>query len=46
LSVKTLIKRSAYHDSVSLMLAARDLSKLEEVRDAAVVFEISINLYQ
>ena len=41
--VKTLIKRSEYHDSVSLMLAARELSKLEEVRDAAVVMATEAN---
>ncbi len=37
MTVKTLIKTSEYHDSVSLMLAARELSKLEGITDAAVV---------
>jgi FdrA protein len=41
--VKTLIKRSEYHDSVSLMLTARELSKLDGVRDAAVVMATEAN---
>ena len=41
--VKTLIKHSEYHDSVSLMLTARELSKLEGVRDAAVVMATEAN---
>lgn len=42
MSVKTLIKRSAYHDSVTLMLVARELTDLEGVRDAAVVMATGI----
>ena len=41
--IKTLIKTSEYHDSVSLMLVARELSKLEGVRDAAVVMGTEAN---
>jgi succinyl-CoA synthetase alpha subunit len=41
--VKSLVKPSEYHDSVSLMLAARELSKLEGVRDAAVVMATEAN---
>ncbi|NTU54653.1 MAG: acyl-CoA synthetase FdrA [Anaerolineales bacterium] len=41
--VKTLIKPSEYHDSVSLMLTARELSKLDGVRDAAVVMATEAN---
>jgi succinyl-CoA synthetase alpha subunit len=41
--VKFLIKPSEYHDSVSLMLTARELSKLEGVRDAAVVMATEAN---
>ncbi|MBI5943238.1 MAG: acyl-CoA synthetase FdrA [Chloroflexi bacterium] len=40
---KTLIKPSEYHDSVSLMLTARELSKLDGVRDAAVVMATEAN---
>lgn len=43
MTVKTLIKRSEYHDSVSLMLVARELSKFEGVRDAAVVMGTEAN---
>lgn len=43
MTVKTLIKTSAYHDSVSLMLIARELSKLEGVKDAAVVMGTEAN---
>lgn len=43
MAVKTLIKTSEYHDSVSLMLVARELSKLEEVKDAAVVMGTEAN---
>ena len=43
MTVKTLIKRSEYHDSVSLMLTARELSKLEGVRDASVVMATEAN---
>ena len=43
MTVKTLIKPSEYHDSVSLMLVARELSKLEGIRDAAVVMATEAN---
>jgi succinyl-CoA synthetase alpha subunit len=43
MAVKTLIKTSEYHDSVSLMLVARELSKLEGVSDAAVVMGTDAN---
>jgi FdrA protein len=43
MAVKTLIKTSEYHDSVSLMLVARELSKLEGVKDAAVVMGTEAN---
>jgi FdrA protein len=43
MAVKTLIKKSEYHDSVSLMLVARELSKLEGVKDAAVVMGTEAN---
>jgi succinyl-CoA synthetase alpha subunit len=42
-TIRTLIKLSAYHDSVSLMLVARELSKLDGVRDAAVVMATEAN---
>ncbi len=41
--IKTLIKSSEYHDSVSLMLAARELSNQEGVLDAAVVMATEAN---
>ena len=43
MTVKTLIKTSEYHDSVSLMLVARELSKLEGVKDAAAVMGTEAN---
>jgi FdrA protein len=43
LPVKQLIKHSEYHDSVSLMLVARELSQLEGVQDAAVVMATEAN---
>jgi FdrA protein len=43
MAVKTLIKISEYHDSVSLMLVARELSKLEGIKDAAVVMGTEAN---
>jgi FdrA protein len=43
ITVKTLIKISEYHDSVSLMLVARELSNLEGVQDAAVVMATEAN---
>ncbi len=42
--VKTLIKHSEYHDSVSLMLVARELSHIEQVEDAAVVMATEANI--
>ncbi len=36
LTIQTLIKRSEYHDSVTLMLVARELSNMAQVDDAAV----------
>lgn len=41
--VKALIKISEYHDSVSLMLTARELAKLPGVTDAAVVMATEAN---
>lgn len=41
--VKTLIKPGEYHDSVSLMLVARELSRQEGVADAAVVMGTEAN---
>ena len=43
MTVKTLIKVSEYHDSVSLMLVARELSKQNGVKDAAVVMGTEAN---
>jgi FdrA protein len=43
MTTRTLIKPGAYHDSVSLMLVARELSKLEGVRDAALVMATEAN---
>jgi len=43
MTVRTLIKTSEYHDSVSLMLVARELSKVEGVKDAAVVMGTEAN---
>jgi hypothetical protein len=37
LPVQILIKPSEYYDSVSLMLIARELSRMEGIRDAAIV---------
>ncbi len=41
--VKTLIKHSEYHDSVTLMVVARDLSRLTGVQDASVVMATEAN---
>lgn len=41
--VKTLIKPSEYHDSVSLMLVARELSRLAGISDAAVMMGTEAN---
>ena len=43
MTARILIKPSEYHDSVSLMLVARELSKQEGVRDAAVVMATEAN---
>jgi len=43
LPVKILIKRSEYHDSVTLMLVARELSHFPGVSDAAVVMATEAN---
>ncbi|NTV35742.1 MAG: FdrA family protein, partial [Anaerolineaceae bacterium] len=43
MTVKTLIKASEYHDSVTLMLVARDLLGLPGVKDAAVVMGTDSN---
>lgn len=43
MAVTTLIKTSEYHDSVSLMLVARELAKLPGVLDAAVVMGTDAN---
>lgn len=43
MTIRTLIKTSEYHDSVSLMLVARELSRLEGVKDAAVVMGTEAN---
>ncbi len=41
--IRTLIKHSEYHDSVSLMLVARELSRLPGVEDASVVMATEAN---
>jgi len=43
LTVKTTIKTSEYHDSVSLMLVARDLAEQPGIEDAAVVMATDAN---
>lgn len=43
MSIRTLVKSSEYHDSVKLMLVARELTKLAGVRDAAVVMATEAN---
>jgi len=43
MTIKTLVKPSEYHDSVSLMLVARELAKLEGIQDAAVVMATEAN---
>lgn len=43
MTVNALIKRSEYHDSVSLMLVARTLTGMPGVRDAAVVMATEAN---
>ncbi|HZU86008.1 MAG TPA: acyl-CoA synthetase FdrA [Anaerolineaceae bacterium] len=43
MTVKTLIKTSEYHDSVTLMLVARELLKLPGMQDTAVVMGTEAN---
>ena len=43
MTVRTIIKISEYHDSVSLMLVARELAGLEGIEDAAVVMGTEAN---
>lgn len=43
MSIQTLIKPSQYYDSVSLMLVARELTKLDGVQDAAVIMATEAN---
>ncbi len=43
MDVKTIVKTSEYHDSVSLMLAARELAKIPGITDAAVVMGTEAN---
>jgi len=43
MSIRTLVKTSEYHDSVKLMLVARELTKQPNVRDAAVVMGTEAN---
>ncbi|MGA9531956.1 MAG: acyl-CoA synthetase FdrA [Anaerolineales bacterium] len=43
MKVHTLVRTSEYHDSVSLMLVARELAKLPGVEDAAVVMATEAN---
>ncbi len=43
MTVKTLVKTSEYHDSVTLMLVARELTGFEGVQDAAVVMGTEAN---
>ena len=41
--VRTKIKKSEYHDSVNLMLLARELSNIEGIDDAAVMMGTDAN---
>src|SRR3990172_5973189 len=41
--VQALVKPSEYHDSVSLMLVARELAVLDGVHDAAIVMATEAN---
>lgn len=43
LTVKSIIKTSEYHDSVSLMLVAKELTKFPGVQDASVVMGTDSN---
>ncbi|MBI9045140.1 MAG: acyl-CoA synthetase FdrA [Anaerolineaceae bacterium] len=41
--IKSLVKISEYHDSVSLMLVAREISEMQGVQDASVVMATPAN---
>jgi FdrA protein len=43
LAIKTLIKKSEYHDSVTLMLVARELTKFPGVIDVGVIMATEAN---
>jgi FdrA protein len=43
LTVKTLVKKSEYHDSVTLMLVARELAKFPGVIDVGVIMATEAN---
>jgi succinyl-CoA synthetase alpha subunit len=43
LTIKTLIKKSEYHDSVTLMLVARELTKFPGVLDVGVIMATEAN---
>lgn len=43
MTIKTIIKKSEYHDSVSLMAVAQELSRFPGVSDAAVVMATEAN---
>jgi succinyl-CoA synthetase alpha subunit len=43
MTVRALVKPNEYHDSISLMLVARELAGLEGVNDAAVVMATEAN---
>ena len=43
LAIQTLVKRSEYYDSVTLMLVAKEISHMAEVEDAAVVMGTEAN---
>ena len=43
MAIQTLVKRSEYHDSVTLMLVAKEISHMAEVEDAAVVMGTEAN---
>ncbi len=43
MTIKTLIKQSEYHDSVTLMLVARELTKLPGVIDVGVIMATEAN---
>ena len=43
MAIKTLIKKSEYHDSVTLMLVARELTKFPGVIDVGVIMATEAN---